>query len=94
MYLAQLVAQPLVAYFLVRFRIGKFMAITTLCWGLSLSCMCAAHTFGGLLAARLFLGLFEAGVAPAFIAITQMWWRRREQPVRLGAWVSPVTFPV
>jgi len=87
-YLAQLVSQPIIAYVLVRFPLGKFMAATTLCWGISLTCMTAAHDFRGLLVSRLFLGLFEAGVAPAFIALTQMWWRRREQPVRLGAWVG------
>lgn len=87
-YLAQLVAQPAIAYVLVKFPLGKFMAATTLCWGISLTCMTAAHNFHGLLVSRLFLGLFEAGVAPAFIALTQMWWRRREQPLRLGAWVS------
>ena len=27
-------------------------------------------------------------VAPAFIAITQMWYRRLEQPVRLGSWYA------
>lgn len=27
-------------------------------------------------------------IAPAFIAITQMWYRRREQPSRLGAWYA------
>jgi hypothetical protein len=26
--------------------------------------------------------------APAFIAVTQMWYRRREQPVRLGSWYA------
>lgn len=88
-YLAQLVSQPVIAYVLVKFPLGKFMAGTTLCWGISLTCMTAAHNFRGLLVSRLFLGLFEAGVAPAFIALTQMWWRRREQPVRLGAWVCP-----
>ncbi|KAK5106250.1 hypothetical protein LTS08_000368 [Lithohypha guttulata] len=87
-YVAQLVAQPALAYILVKFPLGKFMAVTTLCWGISLTCMTAAHNFGGLLTARLFLGLFEAGVAPAFIALTQMWWRRREQPIRLGAWYA------
>lgn len=87
MYVAQLVAQPAIAYFLVKFPLGKFMAATTLLWGISLTCMTAAHNFSGLLVSRLFLGIFEAGVAPAFIALTQMWWRRREQPVRLGAWV-------
>lgn len=64
------------------------MAVTCLCWGISLTCASAAHNFGGLLVSRLFLGLFEAGVAPAFIALTQMWFRRREQPLRLGAWVG------
>ncbi|KIX07419.1 uncharacterized protein Z518_02072 [Rhinocladiella mackenziei CBS 650.93] len=87
-YLAQLVAQPLIAYLLVKLPLGKFLAAIVLLWGISLSVMPAAHDFGGLLACRLFLGLFEAGVAPAFIALTQMWWRRREQPVRLGAWYA------
>lgn len=27
-------------------------------------------------------------LAPAFIAVTQMWYRRREQPLRLGAWYA------
>lgn len=89
-YLAQLVAQPVIAYILVKFPLGKFMAATTFFWGVSLTCMTAAHNFEGLLVSRLFLGLFEAGVAPAFIALTQTYWRRREQPVRLGAWVCVV----
>lgn len=89
-YLAQLVSQPVIAYILVKCPLGKFMAATTLLWGISLTCMTAAHDFKGLLVSRLFLGLFEAGVAPAFIALTQTYWRRREQPVRLGSWVSNI----
>jgi Major Facilitator Superfamily. len=27
-------------------------------------------------------------LAPAFIAVTQIWYRRREQPVRLGSWYA------
>ncbi|KAJ9616884.1 hypothetical protein H2200_000604 [Cladophialophora chaetospira] len=87
-YLAQLVAQPLIAYILVKFPLGKFLAVIVLLWGIALSSMPAAHSFGSLLVCRLFLGFFEAGVAPAFIALTQMWWRRREQPMRLGAWYA------
>jgi hypothetical protein len=87
-YVAQLVAQPLVAWALVRLPLGKFLAVTVLGWGIVLSVMPAAHNFGGLLASRFFLGLFEAGVAPTFVAVTQMWWRRREQPLRLGAWYA------
>ncbi|KAF2149564.1 MFS general substrate transporter [Myriangium duriaei CBS 260.36] len=85
-YVAQLVFQPLVAYFLVKLPLAKFITTLTLCWGICLTCMAAATTFKGLLVARIFLGIFEAGVAPAFIALSQMWWRRREQPFRIALW--------
>ncbi|PWY76450.1 MFS transporter [Aspergillus sclerotioniger CBS 115572] len=87
-YLVQLVAQPFVAYILVKVPLGKFLACTTLCWGIALTCMTPANSFAGLLVCRMFLGLFEAGIPPAFIAITQMWYRRREQPIRLGSWYA------
>ncbi|KAJ5672255.1 hypothetical protein N7507_001382 [Penicillium longicatenatum] len=87
-YVAQLVFQPLVSYLLVKVPMGKFLAASTLCWGIALSCMAAANTFATLMVCRLLLGVFEAGLAPAFIAVTQMWYRRREQPVRLGSWYA------
>ncbi|KAJ5364272.1 uncharacterized protein N7496_009985 [Penicillium cataractarum] len=87
-YLAQLIFQPVVSYLLVKVPMGKFMAASVLLWGISLSCMTAANSFAGLLVCRLFLGIFEAGIAPAFIAVTQMWYRRLEQPVRLGSWYA------
>lgn len=65
-YVAQLVAQPLIAYILVKVPLGKFLAATTLLWGVSLTCMTAANTFPGLLVCRMFLGLFEAGVGERF----------------------------
>lgn len=71
-YVAQLVAQPLVAWCLVKLPLGKFLAVTVFFWGAILSIMPAAHNFGGLLALRFLLGLGEAGVAPAFISVTQV----------------------
>jgi hypothetical protein len=61
-YLAQLVFQPLVAYLLVKVPLAKFLAVSCLLWGIALSCMTAATTFGQLLACRIFLGIFEAGI--------------------------------
>ncbi|KAL2357377.1 major facilitator superfamily domain-containing protein [Cryomyces antarcticus] len=87
-YVAQLVMQPLIAYSLVKLPIGKFVATMVLSWGITLCCMVAATNFGGLMAARFVLGALEASVAPAFIAITQMWWRRIEQTNRVAAWYS------
>jgi len=61
-YVAQLVMQPIVAFFLVKLPTGKFAAVMVLCWGIVLSCMSIAKDFKGLMAARFFLGCFEASV--------------------------------
>ncbi|GME22857.1 Major facilitator superfamily [Neofusicoccum parvum] len=87
-YLAQLVMQPVVAVSLVKFPIGKFTAVMVFCWGATLCGMAAAKNFGGLMATRFLLGAFESSVAPAFIAIVQMWYRRGEQTNRNAAWYA------
>ena len=46
-YLAQLIAQPLIAYLLVKLPLGKFLAVIVLGWGAVLSIMPAAHNFAG-----------------------------------------------
>lgn len=61
-YVAQLVFQPLIAWGLVKFPIGKFSSTMVLLWGAVLCTMAAAHNFGGLMATRLLLGTFEASV--------------------------------
>lgn len=76
-YLAQLIMQLPLAWALVKLPIGKFTSVMVLAWGITLTLMTWAHNFGQLMAARFFLGAFEACVGPAFVAITQMWWRRR-----------------
>lgn len=68
-YLAQLVFQPLIAWGLVKFPVGKFSAVMVFCWGAVLCGMTAATNFGGLMAARLLLGAFEASVGKSRIPI-------------------------
>jgi MFS family permease len=55
-------------------------------WGIAQASMAACHNYSDLLAARFFLGLFEAGCLPLFGVITNQWYRRAEQPVRVAAW--------
>lgn len=87
-YVAQLVWQPVIAYILVKFPLGKFCAVMVLCWGATLCGMVAAKNFGGLMASRFVLGSFEASVAPTFVALVQMWYRRSEQTNRNAAWYA------
>ncbi|KAI9147584.1 Endochitinase 1 [Paramyrothecium foliicola] len=85
-FLAQLVMQLPLALALVKLPIGRFTSIMVLGWGVTLTAMTWAHEFRTLMVARFFLGAFEASVGPSFVAITQMWWRRREQTLRVGSW--------
>jgi hypothetical protein len=61
-YIAQLVAQPLVAVLLVKLRMGKFMGVMVFTWGCILCGMAGAQSFEGLMATRFLLGAFEAAV--------------------------------
>lgn len=85
-FLAQLIMQLPLALALVKLPIGKFTSTMVLGWGVTLTAMAWANNFPRLMAARFFLGAFEASVGPSFVAITQMWWRRREQTMRIGSW--------
>ncbi|KAH7323052.1 major facilitator superfamily domain-containing protein [Stachybotrys elegans] len=87
-YVAQLIAQFPLAWLLVKLPIGKFTSCMVLFWGATLSLMAFAHSFRSLLFARFWLGAFEASIAPSFVAITQMFWRRREQPLRMSYWYA------
>lgn len=87
-YVAQLIWQPVSSYLIVKLPIAKYLSVNVLMWGIAVACTSAATEFKGLMTGRFFLGLFEAMVAPSFITITQMWWRRREQTLRLSAWYA------
>lgn len=85
-YYAQLGAQPLGAWLLVKVPIRTLLPIIVFCWGVSLCGMAASNNYGSLVATRFLLGLFEALCLPAFAMVTSAWYRRAEQPLRVAAW--------
>ncbi|KAL2214664.1 MFS general substrate transporter [Sarocladium strictum] len=86
LYLAQLIAQPLAAMILVKYPLGKVIAIAILMWGLTLCVMSRCTTFPSLLFTRFVLGAFESIIAPSCLAVTQMWWAKDRQTTRVSAW--------
>jgi hypothetical protein len=84
---AQIAAQPIGAFLLVRFPLRFLVPLLMLLWGTALMCMAAATNYQALLATRFLLGWFEASCLPAFTLITVSWYRRVEQPFRVAAWV-------
>lgn len=86
--IAQLAWQPFSSYLIVRVPARELMTFMVFGWGVAATCMAASKNFGGLVATRLILGLFEAGCLPLFGILTSQWYRRAEQPSRVAAWYS------
>ncbi|EFQ97704.1 hypothetical protein MGYG_00743 [Nannizzia gypsea CBS 118893] len=84
--IAQLAWQPFSMILIVKVPHRILMPTLVLGWGTAQATMGICHDFGGLLATRFFLGLFEAGCLPLFSVITSQWYRRAEQPIRVAAW--------
>jgi MFS family permease len=84
--IAQLTWQPFSSILIVKVPHRILMPSLCLGWGIAQTSMAACHSYGGLLATRFLLGLFEAGCLPLFSVITSQWYRRAEQPIRVAAW--------
>ncbi|KAI2624218.1 MFS general substrate transporter [Hypoxylon sp. NC1633] len=85
-YLAYMVSQPVVARLIVRFPVGRFVAIATILWGAVLMTVAASRSFASLMTIRAILGCMESCINPAFIVISSQWWTRSEQPLRISYW--------
>lgn len=77
-YFGYLIGQPVAARFLQRFPIGKFVGVCFVLWSIVLICTAAAKNFAGLAVIRIFLGVCEATVSPAWLLLTGMWYKKTE----------------
>ncbi|KAG6367732.1 hypothetical protein INS49_001927 [Diaporthe citri] len=73
-------------YLMQRLPTAKYLGVNVILWGLMTTLVSTAKNWAGLVTLRVLLGCFEAVVAPALILITTMWYKRSEQPPRIGLW--------
>ncbi|KAH7085819.1 putative MFS allantoate transporter [Paraphoma chrysanthemicola] len=85
-YFGYLAASYPAGMLMVRFPVGKTIAASILVWGIILMLTALCFNAPGLLANRFFLGLSEAAIGPGLTVIVAMWYKRSEQPARMGAW--------
>ncbi|KAI1342746.1 dipeptide transmembrane transporter [Xylariaceae sp. FL0016] len=85
-YFGYLVAEPLAAYLITKCHIGRFAAGNILLWGIMVMLCATAKTFAGLMALRFFMGLFEASIAPCWVSLMAMYYRKEEQGLRVTTW--------
>ncbi|KKY17689.1 putative allantoate permease [Phaeomoniella chlamydospora] len=87
-YLGYLVWEYPTNLLLQRLPINLFMAGTVMIWGAILMCSGSVEDFSGLAALRFFLGMFEASINPGTMLIFSMYYKRSEQPLRMGIWIG------
>ncbi|GAB7339551.1 hypothetical protein MBLNU457_6161t1 [Dothideomycetes sp. NU457] len=63
---------------------AKWFGISVALWGVATACTAAAKDYGTLLAARLFLALFEASMAPCLMLLISQWYTKSEQAPRFA----------
>ncbi|ETS84022.1 hypothetical protein PFICI_05898 [Pestalotiopsis fici W106-1] len=73
-------------FLMQRLPTAKYLGANVILWGLMVALTAAAKNWAALVTLRVLLGCFESAVAPALILITSMWYKRSEQPARVGFW--------
>ncbi|KAK3056983.1 hypothetical protein LTR09_002021 [Extremus antarcticus] len=83
-YLLQYLDKSLLNYAALPY--GQISRLLRLCLGTVVACTAGCNSYGSLVATRFLLGMFESAISPSLILITSMWYKRDEQPKRVGLW--------
>ncbi len=80
--------EPATNIALKRLRPSVFIPAIMVVWGIVMTTMGLTHDFGGLMAARWFLGLAEAGLFPGISYYLSCWYKRSEFGIRMAIFFS------
>ncbi|KAF8134535.1 major facilitator superfamily domain-containing protein [Boletus edulis] len=73
------------------FRPSRWIPTIMLSWGLVMTFMCFVNTYQGLIIARMFLGLTEAGLFPGVNYYLARWYPRSDRGLRVALFFSAAT---
>lgn len=80
--------EPATNILLKRLRPSVFIPIIMVLWGICMVCMGLTHNFQGMMAARFFLGVAEAGLFPGINYYLSCWYKRSEFGIRAAIFFS------
>lgn len=75
-------------YIIQKVPIAKYTGFMILVWAILLIAHIGAKNYGGILVLRFLLGMFEAGISPSCMIICGMFYTKKEQPLRMCAFLS------
>ncbi|KZT24437.1 MFS general substrate transporter [Neolentinus lepideus HHB14362 ss-1] len=73
-------------YIAQKTRLGKYLGINVVLWGIVLMLHAVPTTFGPFFALRFILGMLESCAAPIQVLITGMFYKKNEQAMRVAWW--------
>ncbi|RDX45758.1 MFS transporter [Lentinus brumalis] len=71
-------------YMLKKFRPSRWIAFLMFAWGAMTMILGGISNFGGLVAVRFLLGMFEAGLFPGLVYVLTFWYRPEERALRIA----------
>ena len=86
-YVGQLIVEFPVLYLLLKLPIRTFVVILMLLWAGGAMCQAATQNFAGMMISRFLLGVTKGAVAPAFVVMVSFFYRKKEQPIQITAFV-------
>lgn len=69
---------------LKKFTPSRYIAVITISWGVIATLTGVVQNFGGLVAIRVLLGVFEAGLFPGLLTYLTIFYNRRDLALRVG----------
>ncbi|QQK44271.1 Sucrose/H+ symporter, plant [Penicillium digitatum] len=85
-FIAYLIAEVPNVYFLQAVPPAKWLGGNVFLWGVAAAASSGARGYQSLLAARIFLGIFEATVGPSLMLISSQYYTKSEQAPRFTVW--------
>lgn len=87
-FIAYLIAEIPNAMALQWVPIAKWLGANMVLWGIAAACTAAAKDYHSLLAARIFLGILEAAMAPSLMLLSSQWYTKSEAAPRFSIWYA------
>ncbi|KAI0702372.1 MFS transporter [Cerioporus squamosus] len=78
-------------YMLKKFRPSRWIAFLMFAWGAMTMILGGISNFGGLVAVRFLLGMFEAGLFPGMVYVLTFWYRPEERALRIALILASAT---
>ena len=88
-FIAYLIAEIPNALVLQWVPVARWLGVNVVLWGIATACTAAAKDYNSLLAARIFLGIFEAAIAPSLMLISSQWYTKAEAVSKLQSIYFP-----